>query len=179
MKEEMVGVESGEKAKIELPKKTVSDVIEQLKKEPLTLETIMDVSEAKFILGRWGILQVTDEAQSRFEKWLAKRGKNLSPRQQERMRRALFMNVAVERIVREVCGYYGIAGAQRLEYMNLARKIYKEIARRDPRDWPSRLKNILDFWRRDRKINREIGHVVVLLAAKISYDVLYRERFGK
>jgi len=169
------GVEE-EKSKeygVELAKKNIAVILEKLEQSPLNLENITDSSEVKLLLGQFGLRGVVMRAMDRFEKWMNKVGSKLNKRQQEKMRKAIFVNATIEEAVRRICGFYGIGGAEQLVYMNLGRKVFHIIAKSDIRTWTNKLQNLLLDWRRNYKIDKRVGHLVIVVTSKIAYDTLY------
>jgi len=159
------------KRRVELPKITFDEMLENLANQEISVENIMNVAEAEFILGRHGQLEAVRLAEKRFQKYMEKRGFELPPLAQESMRKNIHANAYLEVAVRKIIGKFGVAGARVIDYMRLARRVSSIVHRKPYNAWVKHIKNTINYWVEFYDCDPKIAYIVALVSAKIAYDI--------
>jgi hypothetical protein len=151
------------------------DAFEEIRKladQPITLETIMD---RKLI---YGILLAENEARlmrncmRRYNKWLEKRGRNLSKDAQEKQSEYMWIKYLIETTNRYVTGAFGIVGSACVTYHGFMLQLYSKLKRAPILEWSRKAEELIALWsikpNIDKKALRTCAHMLLKLMAYLT-----------
>jgi hypothetical protein len=145
----------------------VYNEIVKLADEPLTLKSIMDRQLINQILLAENIQRLQTEAKWKFNKWLAKRGKDLSPDAQERMATHLWIRELIDALAYYINGAFGTTGYVFIIQTQFMLKLYSKIKDRPISQWCETANEILTIWKSKQGVNPKALHASAHLLLKL------------
>jgi hypothetical protein len=141
--------------------------------QEITVERIMDRTVVAQILLAENLERIHEEARLKFEKWLAKRGKELPEAAQTALARSILVREMQTIINRYLCGAYGITGAMIAMYSAFQLHLLKRIKNLPLTLWPGVAEEEIRLWSNragmDQRAVRAAAHLVLRLWAHLTH----------
>jgi hypothetical protein len=141
--------------------------IVKLADEPITFQSISDKRILYQILLSENITRIQEEALRRWEKWVAKRGKDLL--EQSRMANLDFhqIRVLIETLNRYICDAFGLVGDERLQTLRFMSRLWTRLNKETISQWMRIIDEELKIWEKkpnsDPKLLRVAAHMTLKL----------------
>jgi len=141
--------------------------IVKLADEPITFQSISNKAIFYQILLSENLTRIQEEAYRRWEKWVAKRGKELL--EQSRMANLDFhqIRVLIETLNRYVCDAFGLIGDDRIQTLRFMSRLWARLNKATIGQWMRIVDEELKIWEKkpntDPKILRVAAHMTLKL----------------
>jgi hypothetical protein len=147
--------------------------IKSLADKEITVENIMDRRIVATILLAENPERIHEEAQLKYEKWLAKRGKELPSAAQTALARFTLVREMQTVVNRYLCGAYGITGAMIAMYSAFQLHLLKRIKNLPLTLWPGVAEEEIRLWSgrpgMDPRAVRAAAHLTLKLWAHLTH----------
>jgi nucleoside-triphosphatase THEP1 len=157
--------------------KIIDNLISQILSEEINEENIRKGFNFLTLLGKDALLKAQEEANYKWQKYLAKRGKELQKRElpdfSNRYVSYYVHRYIVDDVLRYILGYFGIGGGQVVDYFDLAYSIFSTMKNKRPSQWVNEIKNKIKIWVEIKGKNEEVVKAVAMASARLSYSLLY------
>jgi len=151
----------------------VYDEIRELGDKEITVENIMDRRIVAQILLAENPERIHEEAGLKYEKWLAKRGKELPRTAQTALARFMLVREMQAAINRYLCGAFGITGAMIAMYSGFQLRLLKRIRSLPLTLWPGVAEEEIRLWSSrpgmDPRAVRAAAHLALRLWAHLTH----------
>jgi len=150
----------------------VYDEILKLGDEPLTFKSVMDRQLINQIMLAENIQRLQTEAKWKFNKWLAKRGKDLPPDARVRMATFLWIRELIDALAYYVNGTFGATGYAFITQTQFMLSLYKKIKNKPISQWCETANEILTIWKTKQGVNSKAlnasAHLLLKLMAHLT-----------
>jgi hypothetical protein len=147
--------------------------IKELGDKEITVESIMDRRIVAQILLAENPERIHEEAGLKYEKWLAKRGKELPRTAQTALARSMLVREMQTIINRYLCGAFGITGAMVVMYSGFQLRLLKRIRNLPLTLWPGVAEEEIRLWSgrpgMDPRAVRAAAHLALRLWAHLTH----------
>jgi hypothetical protein len=151
----------------------IYDEIKELGDKEITVESIMDRRIVAQILLAENPERIHEEAGLKYEKWLAKRGKELPRTAQTALARSMLVREMQTIINRYLCGAFGITGAMVAMYSAFQLHLLKRIKNLPLTLWPGVAEEEIRLWSSragmDPRAVRAAAHLALRLWAHLTH----------
>jgi len=147
----------------------LNEIINDLSTKEITIEEILKADDVLYLLKPYTLRIISQDANWRYRKWVAKRGKNLPDGAKSRTQKGFFVRRVIEEVVKQIIGYYGITGGIQIYYLCLAGQITKRIKTKPLTRWVNIIKERIKYWVEFRGCEPKVAHAVALATAKAFY----------
>jgi len=141
--------------------------IVKLANEPLTLQSINDKSVFYQILLAENVVRLQEEARRRWEKWVAKRGKELHEQSQMANLDFHHIRVMIETLNRYICDAFGLVGDSRLQSLRFMSRLWRRLKKETMGQWMRIIDEELKIWEKkpnsDPKVLKVAAHMILKL----------------
>jgi hypothetical protein len=131
----------------------VYDEILKLGDEPLTFKSIMDRQLVASVLLAENIARLQREAEWKFKKWLAKRGKDLPPDAREKQATYLWIRQLIDTLAYYVNGAFGITGGAFITQTQFMLNLHSKIKNKPISQWLKTAEETLNVWKNKPSVN--------------------------
>jgi len=140
--------------------------IGDLRGTPLSLEGLRDIHPIPKMLDPFAVKRALMNAERRIDKWVRKRGKNISKVSLQNLTQRYIMLAFIEEVYRAILGYYGIVGRDTISYVNFCLSVVKAFRKYRGSSLIKRVKKLIEDYKADIKADREILRVLALATIK-------------
>ena len=151
----------------------ISGLLDRLAEEDFTLENIVNDSAIKLLLGPRELWEAERAIESRYLKYVKKRGDVVYPPSREALYKALRERAYLDAILKVALDFLGICGPHKLDYHCIAYKLAKKLKDMRVERWPQILEEAAAWWERPVKLDPKIAKIITILTAKVLYQLLY------
>jgi hypothetical protein len=141
--------------------------IVKLADEPITFQSISNKAILYQVLLSENITRIQEEAQRRWEKWVAKRGKELL--EQSRMANLDFhqIRVMIETLNRYVCDAFGLVGDDRLQTLRFMSRLWARLKKETMGQWIRIVDEEMKIWEKKPNTNPKALRAAAHMALKL------------
>jgi len=147
-----------------------------LQDQPFTFENATDTFLVLWLLGRNGIIDAIEKAESRYNNWLRKRGHELSRIAQVKHRENAHLFALLETVIGSACDHLGIGGGQRGEYLCFAKHLLGRIRKRYLNAWLKEAEQAYQSWKPRERLKPEFLRIFAHLTLKTMHFYLENTR---
>jgi hypothetical protein len=141
--------------------------IVKLADEPITFQSISNKAILYQVLLAENITRIQEEARRRWEKWVAKRGKELL--EQSRMANLDFhqIRVMIEVLNRYVCDAFGVIGDDRLQTLRFMSRLWARLKKQTMNQWVRIVDEEMKIWEKKPNTNPKVLRAAAHMALKL------------
>jgi hypothetical protein len=139
--------------------------IVKLGDEPITFQSIKDRQIYNHILLAENEMRIRKRAESKYEKWWRKRGRELPENAQDAYRDFWYDRAYIETLSRYVCDAFGFTGDKRLTVLRFMLHLYQRLKKESVSRWTAIAEEELKIWERkpntDPKVLKAGAHIIL------------------
>jgi hypothetical protein len=144
--------------------------IRKLGEKEITLQEIADTRIVDSILAYETPNKILKYVEWRYEKWLAKRGKELLETSRERMWKYLEMKETIDRMARYINGAYGFVSDEAMKQIRFMYHLFSKLQKTPQAQWIEVANQELKIWLNKPKVDpqalRSSAHILLKLMYK-------------
>jgi len=156
------------KAKVEhaSPNQPVKDILLALAQKEFELDEVWKTYEVELLLGNDGVSRIMRTSRNRYEKWLAKTGKNFLKLSQINRMEAEDQLALMDFLKSKVLDFFGVTGMIRGLYRTYALKLWSILKKNEPSGWIKPAMQVYREWCQKEELDKDLLRILTYVVLK-------------
>jgi hypothetical protein len=141
--------------------------IVKLADEPITFQSISDKTIFYQILLAENVTRIQERARRRWEKWVAKRGKDLLEQSRIAYLDFHWVRALIETLNRYICDAFGLVGDRRLQTLRFMSRLWTRLNKETISQWMRIVDEELKIWEKKPNVEPKVLKVAAHMTLKL------------